>query len=142
MLRAVTIQTPELRGRHIRLEALGMDHVDGLAAASAADPALYQWSPVPQGQGETLKYIETALSWRDSGTATAFAIVRLRDAAVIGSTRFWNLEKWSWPIGHPRHGRDMPDACEIGYTWLTQSAMRTSANTESKLLMLTHAFEF
>ena len=39
------------------------------------------------------------------------------------------------------HGRGVPDACEIGYTWLTRSALRTAANTEAKLLMLTHAFE-
>ena len=37
--------------------------------------------------------------------------------------------------------RQFPDACEIGYTWLTRSAIRTAANTETKLLMLTHAFE-
>ncbi len=43
--------------------------------------------------------------------------------------------------GHPRHGREHPDVCEIGYTWLTASAIRTAANTEAKLLMLTHAFE-
>ena len=36
---------------------------------------------------------------------------------------------------------DVPDACEIGYTWLTRSAIRSPANTEAKLLMLTHAFE-
>ncbi|MGA3078886.1 MAG: GNAT family protein [Bryobacteraceae bacterium] len=35
----------------------------------------------------------------------------------------------------------VPDACEIGYTWLTRSAIRTAVNTEAKLLMLTHAFE-
>ena len=29
----------------------------------------------------------------------------------------------------------------IGYTWLAKSAQRTAVNTESKLLMLTHAFE-
>jgi hypothetical protein len=34
-----------------------------------------------------------------------------------------------------------PDACEIGYSWLTRSAIRTAANTEAKLLMLTRAFE-
>ncbi len=34
-----------------------------------------------------------------------------------------------------------PDACEIGYTWLTRSAIRTASNTEAKLLMLTYAFE-
>jgi N-acetyltransferase len=60
---------------------------------------------------------------------------------VIGSTRFFNLERWSWPPGHASYGRGVPDACEIGYTWLTRSAIRTAANTEAKLLMLTHAFE-
>jgi N-acetyltransferase len=66
--------------------------------------------------------------------------VRVDDGAVIGSTRFWNLERWSWPRGHPRHGRAVPDACEIRYTWLGHSAIRTVVNTEAKLLMLTHAF--
>jgi RimJ/RimL family protein N-acetyltransferase len=70
-----------------------------------------------------------------------FAIVRVHDGIVLGSTRFWNLERWAWPQGHPLHGRGVPDACEIGYTWLSRSAIRTVANTESKLLMLTHAFE-
>jgi RimJ/RimL family protein N-acetyltransferase len=44
-------------------------------------------------------------------------------------------------VGHPSHGRSVVDTCEIGYTWLTLSALRTAANTEAKLLMLTHAFE-
>jgi RimJ/RimL family protein N-acetyltransferase len=70
-----------------------------------------------------------------------FATIRLADGAVIGSTRFFDMERWAWPEGYPRHGRAEPDACEIGYTWLTRPAIRTAANTEAKLLMLTHAFE-
>ena len=138
-------ENPALAGRHVRLEPLDHRHVVGLAAAAAAEPSLYQWSPVPQGKLEAASYVNTALAWRDAGTALPFAIVtvnlRADDNVVIGSTRFWNLERWSWPQGHARHGRDAPDACEIGYTWLTRSAMRTAANTEAKLLMLTHAFE-
>jgi RimJ/RimL family protein N-acetyltransferase len=102
---------------------------------------LYQWSPVPQGKDEATRYVETALAWRDAGAAVPFAIVRVDDGVVIGSTRFWNLERWAWPQGHPLHGRGAPDAGEIGYTWLSGSAIRTAANTEAKLLMLTHAFE-
>jgi N-acetyltransferase len=60
---------------------------------------------------------------------------------VTGSTRFWNLERWNWPGGHRRHRRENYDACEIGYTWLTRSAVRTGANTEAKWLMLSHPFE-
>ena len=128
-----------LAGRYVRLEPLDHRHVDGLVAASATDPTLYQWSPVPQGKAEATSYVNTALAWRDAGSAVPFAIIRVDDGVVIGSTRFFNLERWLWPQDHARHG--LLDACEIGYTWLTRSAIRTAANTEAKLLMLTHAFE-
>lgn len=134
------IEAPVLHGRHIGLEPLDRRHVDGLAAASADDASLYRWSPVPQGKAEAISYIDTALDWQDAGTAVPFATVRLDDGVVIGSTRFFKMERWSWPQGHPRHGHIL-DACEIGYTWLTRSAIRTAANTEAKLLMMTHAFE-
>ncbi len=130
-----------LTGLHIRLEPLGHHHAEALAAASAGDPSLYQWSPVPQGVAEAARYIDTALAWRAADSAVPFAIVRIADGVVIGSTRFWNLERWAWPPGHARYGRHDPDACEIGYTWLARSAIRTAANTEAKLLMLAHAFE-
>jgi N-acetyltransferase len=130
-----------LQGTHVRLEALELRHVDGLTAAAAADPSLYRWSPIPQGKVLATKYVETALAWRSSGTAVPFAVVRISDGIIIGSSRFWNLEYWAWPSEHARYDRQVPDACEIGYTWFTGSAIRTAANTESKLLMLTHAFE-
>ena len=130
-----------LVGNHVRLEPLDRKHIFGLAAASAAEPSLYRWSPIPQGEVEAAQYVETANAWKVAGTAVPFAIVRVADHTVIGSSRFWNLEHWPWPEGHPLHGRKTPDACEIGYTWLAPAAIRTAANTESKLLMLTHAFE-
>jgi len=134
-------ETFVLQAKYVRLEPLERCHVDGLAAAAAGDVSLYRWSPVPQGEAEALRYVDTALAWRDAGSAVPFAIVRLGDGVVIGSTRFWNLERWAWPQGHPSYGRGFPDACEIGYTWLSASAIRTGVNTEAKLLMLTHAFE-
>lgn len=130
-----------LEGRQVRLEPLDRKHINGLVGASSADPELYRWSPVPQGRAEATRYVETALAWRDAGSSVPFATVRAIDDEVIGSTRFWNIERWPWPTGHPMHGRSDPDACEIGYTWLASSAIRTAANTESKLLMLTYAFE-
>lgn len=130
-----------LEGTHLRLEPLGQTHADALVVAAAAEPSLYQWSAVPQGKLEVTRYIETALAWREAGTAVPFAIVRRSDNAVIGSTRYFDMERWAWPEGHARHASSMADACEIGYTWLTISAIRTVANTEAKLLMLAHAFE-
>ena len=137
----MTTEPHVLQGKHIRLEPLEHRHVEGLVAAAGDDAALYQWSPVPRGKAAAATYIDTALAWKEAGTAVPFAIVREQDDVVLGSTRFWNIERWPWPQGHPSHGREVPDACEIGYTWLTRSATRTAANTEAKLLMLTHAFE-
>ncbi len=130
-----------LSGDHVRLEPLQSHHVDGLVAAAAGDPSLYRWSPVPQARAEAEKYVATALAWEAAGTAVPFTVLRLADDRVIGSTRFWNLERWAWPESHPFHGRTSPDACEIGYTWYSPSAIRTVANTESKFLMLRYAFE-
>ena len=137
----MTIQSFALQGQHIRLEPLDHCHVDGLVAAAGEDAELYQWSPVPRGKDAATAYVNTALAWRDADTAVPFAIVGAHDGVVIGSTRFWNIELWSWPQGHAWHRRSIPDTCEIGYTWLSRSAIRTGANTEAKLLMLTHAFE-
>ena len=52
-------------------------------AAAAVDPSLYRWSLVPQGKDAVTRYVETAMAWRDAGTAFPFAIVRLADGAVI-----------------------------------------------------------
>jgi len=115
-----------LLGEHVRLEPLTPSHTDGLVAAAtaaaAADPSLYQWSPVPQTKADATRYIEIALAWRNAGTAVPFAIVRAQDGAVIGSTRFWNIERWSWPQGNAQFGQREIDACEIGYTWLASSS--------------------
>jgi RimJ/RimL family protein N-acetyltransferase len=140
-LKNVTLDSPVLTGRQIRLEPLSPAHADGLVAASSGDSSLYQWSAVPIGRDAVLRYIETALAWRDAGTAVPFATIRIADGVVIGSTRFFDIERFAWPAAHPRHGREHPDVCEIGYTWLAHDAIRTAANTEAKLLMLTHACE-
>ncbi len=137
----MAMKTITLAGKHVRLEPLDHCHVDGLTTAAATDPSLYRWSPVPQGVAQTEAYIETALAWREAGKALPFAIVRVSDGVAVGSTRFFDLDRWAWPQSHARYGRGEPDVCEIGYTWLSRAAIRTGANTEAKLLMLTFAFE-
>ena len=50
------------------------------------------------------------------------------DGRILGSSSFLNY-------------RPEDDVVEIGYTWLNPAAWGTGANTEAKLLMMTHAFE-
>jgi RimJ/RimL family protein N-acetyltransferase len=130
-----------LHGNIVRLEPLEIRHAEGLASASMIDNGLYNWSPVPKGIEEAQQYIRTALEWKQAGTAQPYAIVSVHGNTVIGSTRFFLIEKWAWKPEHPRHGRAYPDAAEIGYTWLDNSAIRTGANTEAKYLLLQLAFE-
>jgi len=137
----VVFLQPELTGDVVRLEPLHPRHAAGLAAAAAGAGDLYRMTKVPGTEGEASDYIAAALAGRDAGTAAPFVVIRLPDEAVIGSTRLWDLQWWPWPDGHPRHGHDGPDTCEIGHTWLAPAAIRTGANTEMKRLMLTHAFE-
>lgn len=135
------MQSFTLEGKQVRLEPLEMRHVEPLTAASSVDPLLYKWSAVPIGPAATKKYVEAAMAWQEAETAVPFAVVRRADDEVIGSTRFFDMERWPWPADHPNARRGVPDACEIGYTWYTKAAIRTGANTEAKLMMLTHAFE-
>jgi N-acetyltransferase len=132
---------PKLTGEIVRLEPLQPRHADGLAQASAGAGDLYRMTFVPMTRPEADDYIALAARARATGTAAPFAVVRLADDTVIGSTRFFDLQWWPWPAGHPRHGHDSPDTCEIGHTWLSPSSIRTGANTEMKRLMLTFAFE-
>jgi len=137
----VVVLDAELSGRHVRLEPLRQQHAPGLAIAGAADPELYRLTRVPDSEEAARQYVAAAETARQAGTAAPFAVIRLSDQAVVGSTRLFDLQQWTWPEGHPRHGHDGPDTCEIGHTWLAGSAIRTGANTEMKGLMLTLAFE-
>jgi RimJ/RimL family protein N-acetyltransferase len=130
-----------LSGRHVRLEPLTREHVRGLVAAAAEDSELYRWTALPLDVDGMTRYVDAAVRSREEGTAAPFATVRLADGRVIGSTRFFDIERWGWPAGHPNADRPGPDGCEIGYTWLAASAIRTAANTEAKILMLEQAFE-
>jgi RimJ/RimL family protein N-acetyltransferase len=130
-----------LTGRIVRLEPLGLQHRAALlAAARAGNDELYRWSFVPRDAAAMQTYIETAVRLREERSALPFAIVRLSDETPVGSTRFFDFERWPWPQGYDNRGRPF-DACEIGYTWLAPGAIRTAVNTEAKLLLLAHAFE-
>jgi N-acetyltransferase len=128
-----------LRGNYVRLEPLDRVHIAPLIDAARDDSGLYAWSFVPQGEDAVRRYVEHAIALRDAGRAVPFATIRQSDDTVIGTTRFFDLERWTWPED-ARDGAAF-DTAEIGYTWLSPGAIRTAANTEAKALMLAHAFD-
>ena len=82
----------------------------------------------PTVLGEMEAWIALALDAQERGTEVPFAIRDRGTGQVLGSTRYLNI---------------MPKdrGLEIGWTWLTGAARRTSVNTECKYLLLRHAFE-
>lgn len=130
-----------LEGRWVRLEPLARSHAAGLLAA-AGSRATYGFTTVPATPAETHAYIEGALADQAAGDALPFATMDRARGAVVGATRLFNIEFWSWPPGNAnQRGRERPDVVEIGWTWLAAEAQRTPINTEAKLLMLAHAFD-
>jgi len=134
------LETPTLRGRHVRLEPLEPEHAPLLLAAANAARATYAFTYVPADVQGMQALVATALSEKEQGVSLPF-VVRTPEGDVVGSTRFMTIEWWQWygtpaaevPVG--------PDALEIGFTWYAERVQRTALNTEAKLLLCAHAFE-
>ncbi|HUZ41154.1 MAG TPA: GNAT family protein [Acidimicrobiales bacterium] len=122
-----------LTGRYVTLTPLSMDDVPDLVRAASGDRSTYGWSIVPDNTDKMANVVRRLLVDRDQRSAVPFSTRRTDTSEIIGMTRFLTL-RWYFE-------RDYPDAAEIGGTFLTATAQRTVANTEAKLLMLTHAFD-
>jgi N-acetyltransferase len=126
----------ELVGNYVVLEPLGLQHGEGLVRAASENRESFAWAPVPRTIDDIAPLLASRAALAAAGSWMSFATCRASDRAVLGSTSFLNIERWDWP-----HRGEHPDSAEIGATWLAPSAQRTAANTEAKLLMLTHAFD-
>ncbi|MFB7368723.1 GNAT family N-acetyltransferase [Streptomyces sp. NPDC056222] len=138
-----------LSGRTVRLEPLAPQHAAAIAAAGSEDRTTYAFTPVPHNLDAAEIYLERALAEQAAGRALPFAVVSTADGQVVGATRFLELDYWQGPLVWPSvpgmpygdPATAVPDAAEIGNTWLAPQAQGTGINTEAKLLMLRHAFE-
>lgn len=129
---AFSLDVPALEGSLVRVEPLSSDHVVDLEAAADDDRSAFQFTWVPSGRVDVERYVETQLGRRVAGELAPFAVVRRRDSRAIGSTSLFNFRSLEG---------SSPYAAEIGFTWLGASAQQTGINLETKLLLLTFAFE-
>ena len=142
-----------LEGQHVRLEPLSPSHAESLIAA-VCDGELWDspFTVVPSRAAMTA-YIEEALHGQSLKDHLPFVIIRKASGDAVGHSAVARASARA-PDTHPKHETDevvgttrfydiRPDdrRVAIGYTWLGRSAQRTPVNTESKLLLLTHAFE-
>lgn len=129
---------PVLSGRLIRLEPLTLEHAPGyLAAAGPREEAaeVFRWVAPPSGHvpepltlEDAQAHILGALGARARGQRFAYAQLDAVTGEVAGSSSYYEINPTLRTLG-------------IGHTWLGKRWWRTGHNTESKLLMLTHAFD-
>ena len=117
-----------LTGRYVRLEPLRLDQVEALCRFGLA-PELWAATTIRvRTVVEMRDYVQRALELQAAGSAVPFVIVHQPSETIVGATRFHSLA--------PEHRK-----MEIGYTFIDPRWQRTAVNTETKLLMLRHAFE-
>ena len=115
-----------MTGEIVRLEPLGPQHAEGLAAAGD-DPAVFE-----HVAGWDVLTVETARAQIDRYLANPavvpWAQVDARTGEVAGMTTFYDV---------------VPElrTVAIGHTWIGRRFWRSGLNTEAKLLLMGRAFD-
>jgi len=129
MSQTFQVEPVTLMGKVVRLEPLSLAHVADLCEVGLDDDIwrymLYGWVRTPQ---DMQRWVESMLALQEKGTDLPFAVIHLASNRAIGATRYLEI-------------RPADRGLEIGGTWYGKAYQRTAVNTESKYLLLKHAFE-
>jgi RimJ/RimL family protein N-acetyltransferase len=117
-----------LRGAHARLEPLSQDHCGGLVEA-VKDGELWKlwYTFIPRAE-DMAKEIDRRLSLQKAGSMLPFTVFDA-EGKIAGMTTYMNVDMQNRRV-------------EIGSTWYARRVQRSALNTQCKLLLLTHAFEW
>ena len=120
---------PTLRGVFVTLEPIDERHAPDLFAVMQDEEVCrYLAWPPPPSIDDTLALVREARDAMARRQSIVFAQVWNATGRAIGSTRLLDV-------------RPADRQVEIGATFLARDYWRTPANTEAKLLFLTHCFE-
>jgi RimJ/RimL family protein N-acetyltransferase len=122
-----------LTGDKVNLVPLQYEQASGYLNAANVDGGaaeVFRWlsTPAPATLEQAQQHIAVALTARARGERLAYAQLDAGTGHVIGTSSYYEINPDTRAIG-------------IGYTWLGTRWWRTGHNTESKLLMLSHAFD-
>jgi N-acetyltransferase len=123
-----------LQGSRIKLVPLQLEHAEGYSAAACSDGGIedvYRWlgmAGLPVATDSARAEIMAALAARARGERLPFAQLDANTGEVVGTTSYYEVMPANRSLA-------------IGYTWLGRRWWRTGYNTESKLLLLSQAFD-
>ena len=99
---------PLLEGRHVRLEPLRLAHSEPLweVARTVSSPL----TNVPSTLEELRAYVDKALRTADH---QAYATIDRATGAVVGSTRFFDRQRWDWPAALEQFARNRQELTAV-----------------------------
>lgn len=119
----------KIEDEFVTLELMQAEHVAGLYAAGQYDE-IWQWTTAPYclTAESTLDWVNLCMDQYTIRAQIPYVIIDKRKQCIIGSTSYLNIS--------------IPNKClEIGFTFLSPSAQKTSINRRCKLMLLSYAFE-
>lgn len=124
----MTLQIPQkLTGKDVDLEILASTHREDLRII-AQNKTIWTYFPYDASGDYFDTWFDKALSRMSDQQQIAFAVRCKLRQAIVGSTRYYDIV-----LKHRR--------LAIGHTFYTKEVRGTAVNPETKLLLLTHAFE-
>ena len=130
MTAMMKIEPVTVQGTLVRLEPLCLAHAAALYAASR-DSAIWAdlaFAQPPRSLAEMERHIAAQLNEQQAGTRLPMAVISLSTGDAVGETGYHDILPKDFGL-------------ELGTTWLAPAVQRTGVNTESKYLLLGHAFE-
>ena len=121
-----------LTGKHVRLEPLSVAHSKDLWEATGGDSELWKWVlvkfAIPKSENDMEQLIKSMVAEKVDNEREPWAVIDLKTNKCIGSTSYLDIEIERKTL-------------EIGSTFYGAIARRTVINTETKLLLLSEAFD-
>ncbi|MGJ8693788.1 MAG: GNAT family N-acetyltransferase [Thalassotalea sp.] len=117
-----------LEGELVTLRPLRKSDKTALLIAAKDGNLSSLWFTSVPNEDNIDAYLEKALQQKAQTQAMPFVVIEKQSNRIIGATRLYEAD----PVNR---------RIEIGYTWYAKSYQRTGVNTETKLLLLTYAFE-
>jgi len=113
--------------RWVSLEPLAREHIPEIAAAAADGELGGLWFTSAPKAEIAEQWVDARLASQNPDEGLTF-VVRSLDGTLIGSSSYLHIDAANRRL-------------EIGNTWYVAAARRSGVNSETKLLMLGHAFD-
>lgn len=127
-MNAKLIEAKTLENELVRLEPHAEAHRAGLREAARGDTDLFAYMPADISGNAFERWFDWTTSVSDGRKELVFTVRRLADDAIVGSTRFLNIE-----LAHKR--------VEIGHTWYRRDVWGGAVNPSCKFLLFAFGFD-